>query len=156
MTVNDDRNGLHYTDREKRMMRFWVCFVRTAKLIETEINSKMLRTYGVRFVRFDVLSQLYRVPGGRMTIGELGASTLSHSGNISALIYRMETDGLVRRIADPTDRRRFLIEMTDDGLKQFHQLAKANAGWIATFFSGIDDVILDRLTENLQSIAKRI
>jgi DNA-binding MarR family transcriptional regulator len=50
---------------------------------------------------------------GRMTAGEIAASARLSSGAVTALIDRLETQGLVRRVRDATDRRRVLVEVTD-------------------------------------------
>lgn len=141
-----------YTARERRVLRLWLRLVRTSKRVESDVSAQMHRTFGVRFVRFDVLSQLYRAPDNALSIGDLGASLLTPSGNISALLDRMEADGLVQRIADPHDRRRFLIRLTEKGLADFADMAKANAHWVAGAFAAIDDETLDRLHDELGSI----
>lgn len=53
---------------------------------------------------------------------------LIHRSNITGIIDRMEKAGLVRRIADPEDRRIHYVEMTDmgketleDAHKVYHQ-----------------------------------
>ncbi len=114
----------------------------------------MHKAFGVRFVRFDVLSQLYRAPQNSLSVGDLGASLLSPSVNISSLLDRMESDALVQRVADPSDRRRYRIRITDKGLDQFNQMALANAEWVASAFAAIDDKTLERLYLELGSIAE--
>ncbi len=143
-----------YSERERRVLRLWLRLVRTSRKVEADVSAQMQKAFGVRFVRFDVLSQLYRAPGRRLSIGDLGASLLAPSGNISSLLDRMEADGLVSRIADPNDRRRFLIQMTDYGLDQFKEMAQANARWVAGAFAAIDDATLDRLHDELGAIAE--
>ena len=141
-----------YSDRQRRVLRLWLRLVRTSRRIEAEVGAQMMQAYGTRFVRFDVLSQLYRAPDRCLSVGDLGASLLAPSGNISSLLDRMEADGLVKRIADPADRRRFMIRLTDRGLAAFNEMALANAHWVATAFEAIDDVTLDRLHDELGAI----
>lgn len=141
-----------YSARERRVLRLWLRLVRTSRRVESDVSAKMHRTFGVRFVRFDILSQLYRAPDNVLSIGDLGASLLTPSGNISALLDRMEADGLVRRVADPDDRRRYLIRLTKKGLESFAEMARANAQWVSGAFAAIDDETLDRLHDELGSI----
>ena len=143
-----------YSERERRVLRLWLRLVRTSRRIESDVSAQMHKTFGVRFVRFDVLSQLYRAPDHSLSVGDLGASLLTPSGNISSLLDRMEADGLVRRVGDPHDRRRYLIRLTDKGLAAFDEMAKANAHWVASAFAAIDDETLDRLHDELGSIAE--
>ncbi len=50
---------------------------------------------------------------GRMSAGQLAAEARLTSGAITAAIDRMERAGYVRRVADPEDRRRVLVEPTE-------------------------------------------
>jgi DNA-binding MarR family transcriptional regulator len=50
--------------------------------------------------------------GGPLSAGELARRTGLTSGAITRLIDRMESRGIARRRADPTDRRRVLVEIT--------------------------------------------
>lgn len=152
-TIGDPTIEDGYSERQRRVLRLWLRLVRTSRRIEADVSAQMHRAFGARFVRFDVLSQLYRAPHRSLSVGDLGASLLAPSGNISSLLDRMEADGLVRRIADPDDRRRYLIGLTDRGLDQFGEMALANAQWVTSAFSAIDDETLDRLHNELGSIA---
>lgn len=50
---------------------------------------------------------------GRMTSGELAAKTGLTTGATTRLIDRLEERGLVRRVPDPADRRRVLVEAVE-------------------------------------------
>ena len=52
---------------------------------------------------------------GPKSAGELSAGTGLSSAATTTLIDRLEEQGFVRRVADPTDRRRVLVEMTPEG-----------------------------------------
>jgi DNA-binding MarR family transcriptional regulator len=49
---------------------------------------------------------------GQMTAGELARTLGLTTGAVTALIDRLERAGYVRRVSDPTDRRRVLVELT--------------------------------------------
>jgi DNA-binding MarR family transcriptional regulator len=51
---------------------------------------------------------------GRMTSGDLAAKTGLTTGATTRLIDRLEQRGLVRRVTDPADRRRVLVEAAED------------------------------------------
>src|SRR5580704_6302910 len=55
----------------------------------------------------DVLDQ-----HGSMSAGDLAEASRLTTGAITAVIDRLERAGLARRVADPTDRRRVLVEPT--------------------------------------------
>ena len=52
---------------------------------------------------------------GAKTAGELSAGTGLSSAATTTLIDRLEARGFARRVADPTDRGRVLVEMTTGG-----------------------------------------
>ena len=52
---------------------------------------------------------------GPRTAGELATATGLRPAATTALIDRLTTKGFVQRTASPTDRRRVLVEMTDEG-----------------------------------------
>lgn len=56
-------------------------------------------------------------PPHRMTAGELAQRIVQTSGGATKTIQRLVRRGLVRRIADPDDGRRSLLELTPEGLK---------------------------------------
>jgi DNA-binding MarR family transcriptional regulator len=49
---------------------------------------------------------------GRLTAGEVAVQTGLTSGAVTAMLDRLERADLVRRLSDPSDRRRVLVELT--------------------------------------------
>ena len=63
------------------------------------------------------LSALWLVgPPHRMTAGELAQRIVQTSGGTTKTMQRLVDRGLVRRVADPDDGRRSLLEPTPEGL----------------------------------------
>jgi len=54
---------------------------------------------------------------GRMTAGELAEASRLTTGAITAVIDRLGRAGLARRVPDPSDRRRVLVEPTERALE---------------------------------------
>jgi DNA-binding MarR family transcriptional regulator len=54
--------------------------------------------------------------GGPATAGEIGRRTGLTSGAVTGLIDRLQRLGLVRRAADPADRRKVLVEAVPEGV----------------------------------------
>jgi DNA-binding MarR family transcriptional regulator len=48
--------------------------------------------------------------GGRMTVGQLAETTGLTTGSATRMVDRLEQTGFVKRVSDPTDRRRVLVE----------------------------------------------
>ncbi len=51
---------------------------------------------------------------GRISAGELAAQAGLTSGAMTAVLDRLEKKGYVRRVGDPGDRRRVMLEATDE------------------------------------------
>jgi DNA-binding MarR family transcriptional regulator len=70
----------------------------------------------------DILARL-----GTVTAGRLAEESHLTTGAITAVIDRLERAGYVRRLPDPSDRRRVLVETTD----RFEELAEHAWGPVA-------------------------
>ena len=68
----------------------------------------LVKAYGKEVRALDVLSQ----QDGPMTAGELADGMHLTSGAITSVIDRLERAGWAKRVRDPGDRRRVLVEVT--------------------------------------------
>jgi DNA-binding MarR family transcriptional regulator len=55
---------------------------------------------------------------GRVTAGDLATESGLTTGAITVALDRLERAGYVRRVRDATDRRRVLVEVTNEGLRR--------------------------------------
>jgi len=74
--------------------------------------------YGISEPKFNVLLSLARAEGYRLPLYMLSDRLFVCRSNITALIDRLEDDGLVRRIHDPVNRRQVLAELTPAGYER--------------------------------------
>jgi MarR family 2-MHQ and catechol resistance regulon transcriptional repressor len=90
-------------------------FTRLARvgLLLDELQHRALDPFGLRFVDFSVLRVIEL--GGPMSPSDLAELTLRSTGGMTQILDRLERDGLVRRTADPTDRRRVVVRLTPKG-----------------------------------------
>jgi DNA-binding MarR family transcriptional regulator len=58
----------------------------------------------------------------RMTAGQLAAASGLSTGAITVLLDRMERAGYVRRVRDTEDRRRVLVELTDEARRRSQEI----------------------------------
>jgi len=74
-----------------------------------------------------------------------------HPTSITNIVDRLESQGLVRRSAHPTDRRTTLAEITDDGRRI---VDKATEAVCATSFgmAALSDRELDQVTSLLRKV----
>ncbi len=64
---------------------------------------------------YDVLAALRDAPDRRLRQVDLAERVLLSNSGISRLVDRIESDGLVDRVACPSDRRSFHVQLTDAG-----------------------------------------
>jgi len=91
-----------------------------------EQASHCLRDYDLQWWQYDVLSALRRQGKPyRMAATELADATRLTSGAMTNRIDRLEESGLVRRVKDPGDRRRVLVELSRKGLRLVEEATEA-------------------------------
>jgi DNA-binding MarR family transcriptional regulator len=93
----------------------WGAMLRTARHLAETVEAEVKAAGFLPLAWFDVLTELWRAPKGRLSPRDLEQKTLLAQYNVSRLLDRMEREGLVARIAVPDDRRRQLVEITGPG-----------------------------------------
>lgn len=93
----------------------WARLVRAQREVIGGIEAELKQAGFPPLSWYDVLLELKRRPNGCLTPRELEQETLFEQYNLSRLLDRMETNGLVRRIPYPGDKRRQLVEITGEG-----------------------------------------
>jgi DNA-binding MarR family transcriptional regulator len=76
-----------------------------------------LEAAGLSVAKYHALDQLARV-GHPMPLSELATCLQCVRSNVTQLVDRLESDGLVRRVADPVDRRTTRAELTPLGAER--------------------------------------
>jgi len=90
--------------------------LQTAHALEARLEA-VLDEAGLSGAKFSVLSELVR-SGEALPLGELASRLACVRSNMTQLVDRLESDGLVRRVACPTDRRSIKAEITEEGIKR--------------------------------------
>jgi len=85
--------------------------VRANQLATDKMDDTAARGMGVNRTDSRALDIVERL--GPVTAGKLSIDAGLTSGAVTAVIDRLVEKGYVRRVADPTDRRRVLIEKTE-------------------------------------------
>ena len=87
-----------------------------AHVLEVRLESA-LETVGLSLAKYGVLTLLADA-GEPISLSQLAARQCCVRSNMTQLVDRLEADGLVRRIADPADRRLVLAELTPLGVER--------------------------------------
>jgi DNA-binding MarR family transcriptional regulator len=95
-------------------MAFVTSIVRAQRILVSRIDD-CLEPFGLTFSRFEVLMLLSFSRTGQLPLGKISVRLQVHAASVTNAIDRLERDGLVRRVAHPTDGRTTLAELTADG-----------------------------------------
>lgn len=117
-------------------LRLWLRLFSVTRLMENDVRSRLQSEFDVTFTRFDILSQIYRMPDG-LILGELSRRLMVSPGNITSVIKRLMDDGLIVRTQNPDDRRENIVQMTPLGRAKFAEMAAANEMWIRNLTAGL-------------------
>lgn len=140
----------------KQALRAWVQLLKTAKRIESEVASYFANEHSTSLSRFDVLANLERSPGRATGTSQLSKMLLASRGNITRLLDRMESDGLIRREPSVNDRRISEVHMTAAGELLFARLAPDHEGWAHEIFGVLSEADLTEFINMLQKLRERL
>jgi DNA-binding MarR family transcriptional regulator len=102
-------------DPTPSVIRAWGRLIRAERTVVGRIEAELKSAGFPSLHWYDVLLELKRGWDGRLTPREIEDAGLFEQYNLSRLLDRMEAEGLVRRIPYPGDKRRQLVEITEEG-----------------------------------------
>ncbi|MCP3936558.1 MAG: MarR family transcriptional regulator [Actinomycetia bacterium] len=105
-----------------------------------------LKPLGLNFSRFEVLALLSFSREGQLPMGKIGDRLQVNAASVTNTIGRLEADGLVERVAHPTDGRATLARIRSAG----RRAAKIGAAALADIgfgLEGLDPVDMGSVTE---------
>jgi DNA-binding MarR family transcriptional regulator len=109
-----------------------------------------LAEYGLSHGDWEVLTALRNF--GNKTPGALATQLELSSGAMTSRLDGLEKDGLIKRTADPGDRRSVVIELTDKGRAAWDEAASAQARKEIFFASALSPAEQKRLNALLRKL----
>ena len=141
------------SDLSKRRLKMWIRLLGVPRSSESTLREYLRLTNGTTLPRFDVMAALYRRRDG-VTMSELSRMLLVSNGNATAVVDRLEADGMVRRTPSDTDRRTVYVALTLEGIAAFEAMATGHEAEVDKRFSGVTEADLDARTEILKRMGK--
>lgn len=141
------------TDLSKRRLKMWIRMLGVTRSAESHLREFLRLNHDTTLPRFDVMAALYRRRDG-VTMTELSRMLLVSNGNATAVVDRLEKDGLVRRTPSESDRRTVFVALTPEGLAQFEGLAADHEAEVDKVFATVSEADLDTLTDILKRMGK--
>ena len=134
---------------EARALKTYVKLMRATESVTARAH-RQLSSFGLTISQFGVLEALYHL--GPMSQSEIGRKILRSSGNMTMVIDNLEKRNLVRRERNRTDRRFFIIHLTDDGKKLISSIFPSHAAEIARAL----DVLTPAEQQTLGRLCKKL
>ena len=129
---------------------------RAAKAIDRADRESIAET-GLTASDFGIMEALLHK--GPLPINAIGKKVLLTSGSMTAAVNRLEEKGLVRRIQDPSDGRRFHLHLTPAGtglIKDAYDRHARNLDRIARVLTAEEQGELVRLLKKIGLHAQRV
>jgi len=129
-------------------LKLWLRLLSTTTQVEDEIRRRLRLRFGISLPRFDYLAQLYRAPEG-LKMKDLSRQLMVTGGNVTGLTDELEREGLVQRESSPTDRRSWIVRLTEPGRSGFEAMAAEHEQWILELFAGLEPKAVQQLHAQL-------
>lgn len=134
----------------KDRLRLWIRLLRASRTIEAELRERLKKEFDTTLPRFDVMAALYRSPEG-MLMSDLSRFLLVSNGNVTGIVDRLVSEGLVTRARRNGDRRTSMVRLTEQGTKSFAAIAAAHENWVGELLGTVSEDEARRLTGMLKS-----
>lgn len=134
--MQGSRDGHHGPSPQGRA---WRILLTVGQTLVRALDAEMQKGVGLDLQRYDVMLHVFEGVGGRRMTELARAVVLSKSG-LTALVDRMEADGLLERRPDPTDRRATRVVLTGEGESRFREASSFHREVVHRIF-------IDRVTE---------
>lgn len=109
-----------HADVEEQVHTFGLLVEANARLTRL-LDAELQASDGITLQTFEVLLRLSRSPEGRMTMSDLAAAVALTTGGVTRLADRLADEGLVERVACPSDRRVVHLALTREGRRVFRR-----------------------------------
>jgi DNA-binding MarR family transcriptional regulator len=122
---------------DREALRAWLSLLAASRTLEKAVDAGFRRRFGHSISRFDVLSALDRAGPEGLRAGALTERLMVSDGATTQVTAPLIREGLVRRVAEPGDRRAARFSLTKKGARLFADMAAAHRVWIDDAFAAI-------------------
>jgi DNA-binding MarR family transcriptional regulator len=124
------------TSASDATVRFFDDLVRCETRLYNALNETLRQEHGVVTSQFEFLRYFREHPGSR--VADAAANFAAGLGAVSKGVDRLEARGLVRRHANPADRRSSLVSLTTAGERLVAEAERTFRARLAELVSAVD------------------
>jgi DNA-binding MarR family transcriptional regulator len=122
-------------DDDHVAVKLWLRILTCSSMIESRIRNNLRREFDSTLPRFDLLAQLEREDGLKMS--ELSQRLMVTGGNVTGLADQLEREGWLTREAVENDRRATRLKLTEPGRDRFADMAATHEAWVIALLSAL-------------------
>jgi MarR family 2-MHQ and catechol resistance regulon transcriptional repressor len=141
----------NYPPCRKEALKLWVVLARCFNSF-AQAEAHHLKTFDLTAPQFGLLEALAHL--GPMKMCDIGHKLLMSGANVTGVVDRLESKGLVRRVMEADDRRTFRIHLTDEGSKLIAKFFPLHAERLEAFTSVLTSKEKRLLTDLLKKLGK--
>jgi DNA-binding MarR family transcriptional regulator len=119
-----------------RELSVWRTFLRTYAIINARLEHDLIDTHELPLAWYEVLVHLAEAPAQRMRMTDLADRVLLSRSGLTRLVDRLESEGLVKRAACPSDARGTFTVLTAAGQHRLRQAAPTYQHGIGEYVAG--------------------
>lgn len=125
-------------------VRVWLRMLGSANVVLAQLRRALREEFDITMPAFDLLAQVHRPPQGP-TMGQLSQRLMVSKGNVSDLVERLETKGLILRRTDDEDGRVQHVHLTPEGEALVERMLPAHRIWLKDMMTGLNEDSLAQL-----------
>jgi DNA-binding MarR family transcriptional regulator len=110
--------------------------LKVSRHIEAQLRENLRQSFDTTLPRFDVMAALNRYEEGLRMSALSGVLRVSN-GNVTGIVDRLVSEGLVKRTPVPDDGRAFIVRLTARGKREFARQAQEHQGWVDELMQSI-------------------
>lgn len=114
-----------------------------------ELNREEFRPYDLSTPQYAIL---FHASVEGVPLSQICNAMLADNSNLTRLVDRLETRGLVRRAADPHDRRVTLVQLTTEGKALIDELRPRHRAYVEQRMSHLSPTQLAAMYDAMQTL----
>ncbi len=142
-----------WTEEKEQALRLWIALARCYVTFSRVVACKVAE-YDLTAPQFGVLEALLHL--GPLSLGELAEKLLVTGGNVTYVMDRLESQGLVTRERSGNDRRVIRAHLTPKGKATIEAVFPGHVEFLEGLSSVLDPEEKEELRELLKKLGKSI
>lgn len=142
-----------WTEGQRRALGLWIALARCYSTYSKAVAA-IVQERGLTLPQFGTLEALYHL--GPLSLGELAEKLLVTGGNVTYVMDRLESQGLVARFRSQDDRRVVHAKLTAEGTALVASVFPEHAGYIEHLCRHLDGEEQEELRRLLKQLGKGI